>query len=329
MLNLAAVIIVIGGLKAAAGFVTLVFVALFLTLLLAPWVKWLTERGIPTALAVLVVALGVSAVGLAITVTLGDSLVRFSRQLPVYSVRVEELEAGFYRWLAGLGIHVDLEGSVLDDNLNPTRLMAAVVDLLNAVRGLVTDGVLIMILVVFMLTETGNGRRRIEAAFGSDSGVAESIDRYARRIVDYVKVKTWMSLATGVFVFAVVWLLRIDFPALWGVLAFLLNYVPTLGSLIAAVPPVMLALLQHGFARAIVVIIAIVAINNIISNLIEPRLMGDQFGMPPWIIFAAFLFWAWVLGPVGMLLAVPLTVALKITLESFKATRPMAALMSK
>ena len=329
MLNFAAVIIVVGGLKTAAGFFTPIFVAIFLTLLLSPSVKWLTERGAPKALAVLLVAVLAVAAGMATTVVLGDSLVRFSRQLPLYAVRVEELEAQFYQWLSGFGLNVDLEGSTLDANLAPARLMGVLVDLLNAVRGLLTNGVLILILMVFMLVETGHGRRRIEAAFGADSGVPEALDHYAHRIVAYVKVKTWMSLATGACVFLALWLLRIDFAALWGVLAFLLNYVPTIGSLMAAVPPVVLALLQYGFGRALLVIGAVVLINNIISNFLEPRLMGQQFGMPPWIIFAAFLFWAWVLGPVGMLLAVPLTVALKLTLESFQSTRSVAALMSK
>ena len=329
MLNFAAVIIVIGGLKAAASFVIPIFVAVFLTLLLSPSVKWLTDRGAPKGIAVLVVALIAVAVGMATTVLLGDSLVRFTRQLPQYTVRVEQLEADFYTWLAGFGMEVNLEGSTLDENLAPARLMGALVDLLNAVRGLLTNGVLILILMVFMLVETGHGRRRIEAAFGTDSGVPEAIDHYSHRIVAYVKVKTWMSLATGICVFGVLWLLRIDYAVLWGVLAFLLNYVPTIGSLMAAVPPVVLALLQFGPGRALLVIGAIVLINNVISNILEPRLMGEQFGMPPWIIFAAFLFWAWVLGPVGMLLAVPLTVALKLTLEGFQSTRPIAALMSK
>jgi AI-2 transport protein TqsA len=329
MLSLAAVVVVIGGIKAAATFVVPLFVAIFLAFLLSPTVRMLMKFGLPKWASVLLVAVVMVAAGLFTTVTLGNSLVQFSRQLPGYVARVGDLERELYIWLDRMGFNIDLQGSALDQNLAPERLMNALLDLLNAVRGLFTNGIIILVLVVFFLLETGEGRRRLTRAFGTDSPLPANLEQYAERLKAYVKVKTWMSLGTGLVVGLSLWALGVDFAVLWGVLAFLLNYVPVIGSLIAAVPPVVLALLEYGVGRAVLVSVIIIVVNNVFSNFIEPRLMGEEFGMPAWIIFAAFLFWAWVLGPVGMLLAVPLTVAIKLTLESFEATKPMATLMGK
>jgi predicted PurR-regulated permease PerM len=154
------------------------------------------------------------------------------------------------------------------------------------------------------------------------------VERYTGDVFQYLKVKSLMSLGTGIGVGLFLTVLGIDYAVLWGLLAFLLNFVPNIGSLLAAVPPVALGLLDYGIGRAVVVAIAIIAVNMRVSNVLEPRLMGRSFGMSPWMVFVALLFWAYVLGSVGMILAIPLTVALKLGLEMSDRTKWLAALMA-
>jgi len=143
----------------------------------------------------------------------------------------------------------------------------------------------------------------------------------------YLGIKTAVSIVTGLIVGVMTWAIGLDFPLLWGMLAFLLNYIPTIGSIIAAVPAVMLALIQLGPAEAATTAMGFVGINLVFGNIIEPRLMGFGVGISPLVIFVGLIFWGWVFGPVGMLLSVPLTMTLKLALESDERTQWIAILL--
>ena len=142
-------------------------------------------------------------------------------------------------------------------------------------------------------------------------------------------IKTATSAVTGVLVAALLFLLGVDYPVLWGLLAFLLNFVPNIGSIMAAIPPVLLAFLQpeSGMATAMYTALGFVAINCFISYAIEPRFMGQGLGLSTLVVFVSLVFWGWVLGPVGMLLSAPLTMTFKIVLSDFDDTRWIAVLM--
>ena len=146
-------------------------------------------------------------------------------------------------------------------------------------------------------------------------------------VKQYMAIKTWVSLATGVLAAAWTAVLGVDYPLLWGLLAFALNYVPNIGSIIAAVPAVLLALVQLGLFEALMTAGGYVAVNLVMGNVVEPRFMGRGLGLSTLVVFLSLLFWGWVLGPVGMLLSVPLTITAKIALDSRKETRWIAILL--
>jgi predicted PurR-regulated permease PerM len=148
-----------------------------------------------------------------------------------------------------------------------------------------------------------------------------------REVRHYLAIKTWISLATGFLVTVFLVSIGLDYAILWGVLAFMLNYIPTLGSIIAAVPAILLAYIQLGGGWAVGVTAGYLAVNLIMGNLIEPRVMGQGLGLSTLVVFLSLLFWGWVLGPVGMVLSVPLTVTLRIALESRQETRWIAVLL--
>jgi len=140
-------------------------------------------------------------------------------------------------------------------------------------------------------------------------------------------IKSWMSLATGIAVFILLAVVGVNYAVLWGLLAFFLNYVPNIGSIIAAIPAILLALIQLGFVKSIIVAGGFVVINLVVGNVIEPRFMGRGLGLSTLVVFLSLLFWGWVLGPVGMLLSVPLTMTAKIALDSREETRWLAILL--
>jgi len=143
----------------------------------------------------------------------------------------------------------------------------------------------------------------------------------------YMAIKTWMSLMTGCVVALWLYIIGVDYPLLWGLLAFLLNYVPNIGSIIAAVPAVLLALIQLGGGSAILAGAGYLVVNMAIGNFLEPRVMGKGLGLSTLVVFISLVFWGWVFGPVGMLLSVPLTMTIKIALDSNEETRWASVLL--
>jgi predicted PurR-regulated permease PerM len=187
-----------------------------------------------------------------------------------------------------------------------------------------TNTLLITFTVIFILLEASSFPTKITAAFGDTSRALGPAKQFLDDLGRYLGIKTLVSIITGLLVWLLTWWLGLDFPRLWGMLAFLLNYIPTLGSIIAAVPAVLLALLQLGVPEAGATAVGFMAINIAFGNFIEPRLMGYGVGISPLIVFVGLIFWGWVFGPVGMLLSVPLSMTLKLALESDDRTRWVA-----
>ena len=153
------------------------------------------------------------------------------------------------------------------------------------------------------------------------------VNSISENINKYIAIKTGISIVTGLLVTIFLLIIGVDYPVLWGVLAFALNFIPTIGSIIALIPAVLLTIVQLGFGDALIVLIGYLVINTIMGNILEPRLMGKGLGLSTLVVFISLIFWGWVLGPVGMLLSVPLTITIKIILDSSEETRWFAILL--
>jgi predicted PurR-regulated permease PerM len=256
----------------------------------------------------------------------GRSIAEFTAALPSYQARLDTLVSEV---LAFMAEHLNGDESIQDlgDLINPGRVMGFVTVFLNAIRGVLTSVFLIFFTVVFILLEASQLKVKIEAAFGNRSGMLEGPRAFLINLGRYLGIKTLVSIATGLLAWLLTWSIGVDFPLLWGMLAFLLNYVPTIGSIIAAVPAILLALIQLGPGEALGVLVGFVTINLTFGNLIEPRLMGYGVGISPLVVFVGLIFWYWVFGPVGMLLSVPLTMVVKLMLEADEETRWIAILL--
>jgi predicted PurR-regulated permease PerM len=234
---LAGLVIISAGMRAIASVLVPVLIATFLAILLTPSVQALIKRNWPKGLAVVTTMLGTVIVAVLLTALVGDSLVRFSHQVPEYAAAVQGMKDDIFAWLSQRGIGRDLEGGVLDSVVDTSGLLALARNVLGGVANLAGNGVIILLLAAFVLLETDRRQEVFEEALGKQTTVPATLQRYTIQVVQYLKVKTWMSVGTGLGIALLLWLLGVDYPVLWGMLAFLLNFVPTVGSLIAAIPP--------------------------------------------------------------------------------------------
>jgi predicted PurR-regulated permease PerM len=205
--------------------------------------------------------------------------------------------------------------------------MELVANLFNGLQALFANFFLIIFTVIFLLLEASTMPRKLQLVLAGSHADPDYFKRFTHGVQRYLGIKTIISLVTGALAAVLTAAVGLDFPLLWGLLAFLFNYVPTLGSLIAAIPPVALALVQFGPVQSGIIAFGYLVLNVVIGGLIEPRVMGRGLGLSTLVVFLSLVFWGWVLGPIGMLLSVPLTMTAKIALESGEGTAPLAILM--
>lgn len=321
----AAFVVLVAGLRAAAGIVVPFLLALFVSVICAPPLFALQERGLPRWLALLLVISAVAVLFGGLGVVLGSSVNEFTAKVPSYEVRLRGLIDAATSYLAGLGLRDQIaEARSL---VNAGALLGFVRNLVAALGSALTNAFFVLLTTIFILLEATTFRGKLAAATGDPEASTARFELILTHVRRYLAIKTLTSLATGLLVAVALSLVGVDFVFLWGLLAFLLNFVPSIGSFIAAVPGVLQALVQLGWGSALVVAALYLVINLGIGSGVEPRVMGRSVGLSTLVVFASLVFWGWVLGPVGMLLSVPLTMAVKVALESDPATRGAAVLL--
>jgi len=326
VVSLAAVVVVIYGMQMAQALLVPFLIAAFLALITVRPMLWLQQKRIPSFLAAMIIVLAILLLLATVGTVLGSSIADFTAALPGYQAQLDVIVDSVFDFVVK---HLNGDESMesLGDMVDPGWAMGFVATILNSLKGVLTNIFLIIFTMIFMLLEVSSVGTKVEAAFGRS---AESMQRpraFINNLGRYLGIKTIVSIATGICAGVLTWSIGVDFPLLWAMLAFLLNYIPTIGSIIAAVPAVLLALVQLGPAAAGATAIGFAAINVVFGNVIEPRLMGYGVGISPLVVFVGLVFWGWVFGPVGMLLSVPLTMTLKLALESDARTRWIAILI--
>jgi predicted PurR-regulated permease PerM len=319
LLTAASAVVVIAGLRAAAPLVLPVLLAGFLTILSLPLLHWLRQRRAPVVVAVLATVLAVVAVltvfGLLISVALAD----VGAAAPEY---LEQLQQRAARARDSLR-ESPLAELVSTEQLDPASALDVVVRTFGGlIRGtvvgvasLLSFVILVMLALVFMLAEACSFRGKLEVIRRSHHLDFIHFGQISREIQHYLGIKTLVSLATGALIFLWTWLAGVDFPLFWALIAFVLNFIPTIGSIIAGAPAVLVAFVQDGLGLAGVVLLGYLLVNLALGNMVEPRMMGLRFRLSTLVVFLSLLFWGFVWGPLGMLLSVPLTRSILIVLE--------------
>lgn len=311
LIVIAAIVIVIGGMKAASGVLVPALLALFIAIVCTEPMYWMVRKGIPRWLSIIIVVVILLGISSTFPLVISGSYIQFTQELPTYQERFEKLLVEGSAFLEEWGYDGEMLVSVLD----PSAALGYIQVVLTALGGILSRFFLIMLLVIFILVDVPQTLK------GSASG------EIIRTVQHYFAIKTFTSFLTGAAVAIFLIIMDVQYPLLWGFVAFLFNFVPNIGSVIAAIPALILSLLFEGYGTALGVMIGYVIINVGISNGIEPRIMGQQLGLRFVWIFVSLIFWGWTLGPVGMLLAVPLTMTLRIITESHPDTRWIAAIL--
>lgn len=322
----ASMVIIIAGLKSAQDLVVPFLLAAFIAILCLPILSWLEKHHIPTAINILLVISISLATGLLLALFVGTSLHDFSLTLPTYQQRLHDETHAIFAWINQRGF--DISPQIMLDYFDPSAAMKVAATTLSGLGAVLTDGFLILLTVIFILFEASSMPRKLKLALENPEQSFNQFSRITSSVQGYLVIKTAVSLLTGISITLWLLFLDVDYPVLWGLLAFMLNYVPNIGSIIASVPAFLLAFIQHGISHALLAILGYVVVNVVVGNIIEPRYMGKQLGLSPLVVLLSLVMWGWVLGPVGMLLSVPLTMIVKIALEATEDLRWVAIMLS-
>jgi len=321
----AALVVVLAGIKAASVIIIPFILAAFIAIVCNPLIKFFARYSIPKGIAVMLVVLIIVGLGVSLGGLVGQSVNDFSQQLPDYKAKLQE----DFVWLVDLAsqYNILINKDQILSMFDPGKMVDVATNMLTGLGGVMANMFLIILTVVFMLFEGPMLRNKIHAALKDPDNKMKQIDRFLESINSYLAIKTLVSLGTGIIAAFYLWILDVDYFVLWGVLAFMFNYIPNIGSIIAAVPAVLLALITQGPLIAGLVGAGYLTINTVMGNIIEPKFMGKGLGLSTLVVFLSLIFWGWLLGTVGMLLSVPLTMIVKIALEASEEGKWIATML--
>ncbi len=322
----ASLVIIVLGMKWAAAILVPFLLAAFIAIIVTPVYFSLQRVGLSPAFTLFVmitVVILIGSLGILITKASIDDFQESRRNYPnQYSTQTEQVQT----WLRRCGLME--ENQTFGDLIDGQVVMSYMGKLAGTISGLLSQGTLILIVVIFILLEAATMPDKIRALPGLTDDAWQRMTQIVGDTRRYITLKTGTSAITGGLVWVLLKVLGVDSAEFLGLIAFVLNFVPTIGSIIAGIPGVLLAFVGQGPVTAMIAAIGYLVVNFGVSNGLEPRVMGRGLGLSPLVIIISMFFWGWVLGPIGMLLSVPLAMTAKIALESDDETRWIALLMA-
>lgn len=315
---LAASVIILAALKEGSQVASFVFLSLFFTAILSPVHGFLRNRGVPNLMALLVVLVIVTLIFFFVSAIIQTSIVSFIDNWPLYKQKFGVLLLDWLKKAKEFGVQIDPEDvfTLVDFN----AIFSFSKQMVGNIGSIFSAMLLLLLGTGFLLVEGAHFEKKLKTVFKRYSDAMDHFTLFWRTLQRYFTIKTLTSLLTGTVVTVALLIFDIEYPLLWGLLAFLLNFIPVVGSFVAAIPALFLALILEGLSTFLWLTLIYFIVNNFITNVIEPKLMGSGLGLSPAVVFFSLIFWGWVLGPAGMFLAVPLTMTLKIAFESNEQT---------
>jgi AI-2 transport protein TqsA len=326
VIMLGMLVIILTGIRFAADIIVPFVLALFIAVVLNPVVQLMTRWRIPRVLAISLLICLIIMVAVLLLASLGTSLNELARTLPQYRSSLHVPLQNIQPWLERFGVTVSADELI--KYIDPNAAMTFVTSLLTQLSNAMSSIFLLLLTVVFMLLEVPQLPAKLQQLMVKPTEGMAAIQRAIDSVSHYLVLKTAISLVTGLVAWGMLEALDVRFAFVWGLLAFALNYIPNIGSVLAAIPPILQVLVFGGFYQALIVLAGYLLINLLFGNILEPRIMGRGLGLSTLVVFLSLIFWGWLLGPVGMLLSVPLTIVVKIALEQTIGGRSIAVLLS-
>lgn len=315
-------IVVLAALKEANSIVNMILLALLFTSISLSPLDWLKKKGVPSTLAIIIIILALLIMVGLTGMVIGSSANNFVKKMPFYVEKFDIMWGGVSDWLLKYGLIE--KGSNPIKDINPGKVLPIAGTFFAGFGNIMAESLIVFIIFIFMIFEAETFGKKM-AYVSKDS--SERVQMTTKKLRRYFGIKFATSLATGVAITIALLIIGVDFPVLWGFLAFILNFIPSIGSFISAIPAVILAFVQIGPFGALITIITYFVLNTVIGNIIEPQLMGRNLGISPLIVFIAMIFFGYILGPIGMLIATPLTIVIKIVLDSRPVTQNLGIML--
>ena len=323
--GLASFVIITAGVMYAESIITPLLMALFISIISFQPISWLRKKKVSQGFAITIVLVGIVLVFFGLGEIIGSSVSSFSEDAPKYEKNLDEMGRSVGQYLELKGI--DVSDNNLSTILAPSKIMQFTTGILKQLGGFMGNTLTILFLVLFLLMELESFSIKSKAIVKSTNVSVDYLETIAQSIRHYLSIKTMTSLLTGAVIWIGLLIIGIDYAIIWALIAFLLNYIPNIGSIIAAVPAVMFSLIQLGFGGALWTMMVFVVVNVVVGNFVEPKMMGKGLGLSTFVIFVSLIFWGFVLGTVGMFLSVPLTMAIKIILDQNESTKWVAVIL--
>lgn len=316
------VVIVATGMKAMSNLFLMLLMAVFITAIsLSPFL-WLKKKKVPEVLALVIVILAIMGILYAFTILLAASVSGFTEKLPFYEERFSEFWLGAHQWLIDAGL-VDQNANMVN-LIKSTNLMKSSGGAVAGLGKLVSDPLVTLFIYVFMMLEVSIFGKKMKLLSPQALGGMQVIIANIRK---YFGIKFITSFATGLIIYIGLLIIGVDFPLLWGLIAFILNFIPSIGSIFAAIPAVLLAFIQLDPISGLVTAILYLVTNVVVGSIVEPPLMGRNLGLSPLVVFVSLLLWGFILGPVGMLISAPLTMIIKIIFDNRQQTKAVGIVL--
>ena len=319
-------IIIFSAMKFAQQLVVPFLLAIFISFICAPPLNYLNSKRIPPVLSVSIIIIFLISFSLLITYIIGNSINNLGKSLPHYKVKFENQIQSLNEFFSSNGIELNV--SLLNQYVDPSTIMQFFANSISAFGNVLTNYFIILLIVAFTLLEISLLSQKVTAILNSKKKIKD-FEFIGDKINKYLAIKTIVSAITGLVIFISLSILKIDYAILWGIIAFFFNFIPNIGSILAAIPAVLLSFLQFDISIMLLVVLIYGIVNIVMGNIIEPRYLGKELGLSTLVVFISLIFWGWLLGPVGMILSIPLTIIAKIILENNESTRWVAILLSR
>lgn len=323
---LAAFVLIIAGMKAASEIIIILLLAIFISSIFNNLLNYLQSKSIPKLFSYLLILLASMGIILFVFYLFNSSISNFSQNIPIYEEKIRVLILNVIKIAEDYGYILDQDEILGLINFN--YLFKFTSDIISNIGVVLSKILLVLIGVAFILSESKIFEKKINMIFSGDKTKLHNVQQFSSNLQKYFTVKTFTSFLTGLLIFFTLIFFNIEYAILWAFVAFLFNFIPVVGSIVAAIPAILLSLIMGNIDSTLWLIIIYVVVNISISNVIEPKLMGKELGLSPMVIFFSLIFWGYILGIVGMFLAVPITMSLKIAFESSQNSKWLGILMS-
>lgn len=322
---IAAFVIIMTGIIFAQSVINPFLMAVFISIIVLRPIRWLQSKKVPQSIAILIIFVFIVALFFGFGQLISTSLSSFSHDVPKYQQSFNKVEVNIVQYFSEKGINISTNN--LLDIFDTSKVMGITTTLLGGLGGIMGKTITIFILMLFLLFEKNSLGLKIKAIAINTKISLTYLRTIGNNIRHYLTIKTMTSLLTGVLIWVFLKIIDLDYALLWGLIAFLLNYIPSIGSIIAAFPAVLFALVDLEIGGVIWTIIIFVVVNVGVGSIIEPKVMGKGMGLSTFIVFAGLIFWGFLLGVTGMFLSVPLTMTIKIILEQNEKTKWIAVIL--